>query len=68
MALYPVHNPVADQIPTSNQGDAAPVRFEDEELDILALELWRQGSCFKTFGDECCLCKGEAQRCLAMCL
>ncbi len=68
MALDPVHNPEGEQISNSNQGDAVPVKFEDEELDVLALELWRRGSCFETFGDECCLCKGEAQRCLAMCL
>ena len=39
--------PVADEAAAerSQWGDVPPSRFEDEELDILAFELWQRACC-----------------------
>jgi hypothetical protein len=59
--------PVSDQLSLVSQGDTAPSSFFAEELDIIALRLWQRCNCLETIGDECSLCRGEAQQCLAMC-
>jgi hypothetical protein len=59
--------PVSDQLPLVSQGDTSPSSLFAEELDTIALRLWQRCNCLDTIGDECSLCKGEAQQCLAMC-
>ncbi len=53
------------QLPT--KGRLFLTSFHPEEIDIIALRLWQRGSRLEMIGDECCFCKGEAQRCLAKC-
>ena len=62
-----VHEREVDPLPISSYGEAGFSNPEPEGLDVIALRLWQIGSCFGTLGDECWLCKGGAQRCLAIC-
>ena len=56
-------------IPECSQWDAAPpVKFEEQELDILAFELWRRANCDATADDEYCAGDQEVLRCHASCL
>jgi hypothetical protein len=64
MTIDLIREPENNQLSTAFQGED---RFGVEELDIIAQRLWRRGSCFGTGGDDCGLCKGEAQQCLAIC-
>ena len=48
--------------------DAPPPKFEEEELDILAFELWRRANCSETAPDEYWLSEEEALRCHSSCL
>ena len=67
MPIDRVLEPESDQFAIANPGEALPSSFHAEEIDIIALRLWQRGSCLEMIGDECCFCKGEAQRCLAIC-
>ena len=67
MAIDIVQGPESDQFSMTAQGEASPFSFDMEEIDIVALRLWQRGSCLEMTGDECCFCKGEALRCLAIC-
>jgi hypothetical protein len=62
-----VLEPESDRLLMANQGEALPFSFHAAEIDIIALRLWQRGSCLEMIGDQCCFCKGEAQRCLAIC-
>jgi hypothetical protein len=57
----------SDQLPIASPGEAPPSTFLSEEVDIIALRLWQRGCCLETIGDDCSLCKGEAQQCLGIC-
>lgn len=48
--------------------DASPPRLEDEEMDILAFELWHRGSYPELAAAEEWLGEEEALRCHASCL
>ena len=67
MAIDTVQEPESDQLPIPFQGEAPPFSFHTEEIDIIALQLWQRCGCLEAVGEECSFCKGEAQRCLAMC-
>ena len=67
MPIDRVLEPERVQIPMTCQGETLPAGVHAEEIDIIALRLWQRGSCLEVIGDDCCLCKGEAQRCLAIC-
>ena len=67
MAIDTVQEPASDQFSIASPGEAPPLTFLDEEVDMIALRLWQRGCCLVAMGDECSLCKGEAQRCLAIC-
>ena len=49
-------------------GSPTPVRFENQDLDILAFELWQQASCPETPVNENWLSDEAALRCHASCL
>lgn len=50
-------------IPECSPWDAAPpVKFEEQELEILAFELWRRANCSETAGDEYRVGEEEAPR------
>jgi len=64
MTTHMVQEPETDQLPIIE----APVFcIEDDEIDFIAVRLWRRGSWLEPTDDECSFCKGEAQRCLALC-
>lgn len=67
MPIDRVLEPESDQLAIANQGEALPSNIHDEEVDITALRLWQRGSRLAMSGDDCSLCRGEAQRCLALC-
>ena len=67
MAIDTVQKPESDQLAIANLGEALPSGIPLEEIDIIALRLWQRGSRLEIIGDDCCFCKGEAQRCLAIC-
>ena len=67
MPIDRVLEPENDQLEIANQGEALFPNFHVEEIDITALRLWQRGSLLEMSGDDCCLCRGEAQRCLALC-
>jgi hypothetical protein len=67
MATNTPHEPENDGLPRASEGEASPFGLEAEEVEVIALRLWRRASCLETIGDECCFCQGEAQRCLAIC-
>ena len=67
MAIDTVQEPESDQFSIAIPGEDSSFSFDAEEIDIIALRLWQRGCCLEMIGDECCLCKGEAQRCLAIC-
>ena len=48
--------------------DDPPPKFEEEELDILAFELWQRASCPESPVGEDWLGEEEALRCHASCL
>ena len=52
----------------SQWDDAPPPCLEEEEMDILAFELWHRGSCPELAGDDEWLGEEEALRCHASCL
>jgi hypothetical protein len=52
----------------SHWDDAPPPKFEEEELDILAFELWQRANCPKEETDEYWLGEEEALRCHSSCL
>jgi hypothetical protein len=62
-----VLEPESNRPEIANQGEALPSSFHAKEIDIIALRLWQRGSRLEMFADDCCFCKGEAQRCLAIC-
>jgi hypothetical protein len=49
-------------------GDAPPPKIEEEEMDILAFELWHRGSVPELAGEEEWMEEEEASRCHASCL
>lgn len=67
MPIDKVFAPASDQLSITNMGEALPSGFHVEEIDIIALRLWQRGSRIEMIGDDSCFCKGEAQRCLAIC-
>lgn len=67
MTIDTVQEPESDQFSIPSPWEASRFSFEAETIDIVALSLWQRGSCLEMTGDECCFCKGEAQRCLAIC-
>jgi hypothetical protein len=48
--------------------EAPPPRIEEEEMDILAFELWHRGSVPELAAEEEWLEEEEAARCHASCL
>jgi hypothetical protein len=48
--------------------DAPPPRIEEEEMDILAFELWHRGSIPELVAEEEWMEQEEASRCHASCL
>jgi hypothetical protein len=61
--------PLADELAEVSQKDyAAPPKFEEQDLDILAFELWQRANCPKEPADEYWLGEEEALRCHASCL
>jgi len=61
--------PLAEELAEVSQwDDAPPPKFEDEELDILAFELWQRANCPEGETDEYWLGEEEALRCHASCL
>jgi hypothetical protein len=67
MMINTVLEPESVQIPMTYQWETLPAGIHTKEIDIIAIRLWQRGSCIEMVGDECCFCKGEAQRCLAIC-
>ena len=67
MTMDTVLEPEGGQLPMASQRETLPSGFPAAEIDIIALRLWQRGSCLEMLVDECCFCKGEAQRCLAIC-
>ncbi len=67
MAIDTVQGPEVDQYSFASAVEAPSFSFEAEEIDIIALRLWQRSSCLEMIGADCCFCRGEAQRCLAMC-
>jgi hypothetical protein len=47
--------------------EAMSPSVEPEEIDRIALALWRHANTVDGIADECGCCKGDAQQCLAMC-
>jgi len=48
--------------------DAPPPKLEEEEMDILAFELWHRGSYPELAAEEEWMGEEEASRCHASCL
>ncbi|HZT33574.1 MAG TPA: hypothetical protein VFA33_27040 [Bryobacteraceae bacterium] len=53
---------------TAEWGAAPPPALEEQELDVLAFELWQRGSCPEMAADDDWLSEEEALRCHASCL
>lgn len=53
---------------TAHWDDAPPPKFEEEELDILAFDLWQRANLLGEEADEARLCEEEAVRGHASCL
>jgi len=49
-------------------GDPPPPQLEEQELDILAFELWQRGSRQDAAGESDCSTEEEAVGCHASCL
>jgi len=60
--------PVAEETAAESQWDAAPPRFEDQDLDILAFELWQRANRVIAADDEDWQIEEEALRGHASCL
>jgi hypothetical protein len=67
MTIYEVLESDNNRLPVTAQGEAPLASFEDKGPNTMAISLWRRGSCLEFLGDECWFCKGESQRCLAIC-
>jgi hypothetical protein len=67
MPIDRILEPESDHLSIASPGEALPSSFHPEEIDIIALRLWQRGSRLEMLADGCCFCKGEAQRCLAIC-
>jgi len=61
--------PIAAELAEVTQWDnTPPPRLEEQELGILAFELWKHPNCPETVADECWLGEEGALRCHASCL
>ena len=67
MSIDTIKEPESEQLLIASPGERPLSSFQAEEMDIIAFRLWQRGACYDTIGDECGLCKGEAQQCLGMC-
>ncbi len=67
MVIDTVQEPESGEFSNATPGENSPFSFDAEGIDIVPFRLWQRGSCSEMIGDECCFCKGEAQRCLAIC-
>ncbi len=67
MTIYEVLEPENNQLPIAALAEAPLAGFDDKGPQTMAISLWRRGSCLQLVGDECWFCKGESQRCLAIC-
>jgi hypothetical protein len=53
--------PIAEELEESTQwGDAPPPNIEEQELDLVAFDLWRRGCCLEAASEEDRTGAGEA--------
>jgi hypothetical protein len=67
MAIDTYQKPESDQLLIASQGEGSAFSFEAEEIDIIGFRLWRRANNLGMAADDCDCCKGEAQKCLAIC-
>ena len=65
MAVAAISEEAAEQ---SQWDDAPPPKLEEQEIDLLAFELWQRANRSDTEADEYWLSEEEALRCHASCL
>jgi len=64
----PVLTPAEEVVDGSPWTEAPPPRIEDQEVDLVALELWHQGSCPELVHEEELPEPEEAIGCHSSCL
>jgi len=67
MEIDILHKRESEQLPIAVPGEDTFSGLGAAPVEIIALGLWQRGCYLGTLGDDCSLCKGEAQQCLAIC-
>jgi hypothetical protein len=60
--------PVSQETTQLPEADDAPILLDEQEMDILAFELWQRANCLEIEPDMDLPCEEETLRCRASCL